>query len=64
VVAVSEGDDDLIGDGDSETETDTGTPLVSTDNETAGLIGGAVAALTGAVVEDEAADDEAADDDF
>lgn len=65
VVAVSEGDDDLIGDGDSETETDTGTPLVSTDNETAGLIGGAVAALTGAVVaDDEAADDEAADDDF
>ncbi|MBA3995005.1 MAG: DNA-directed RNA polymerase subunit beta [Cyanobacteria bacterium DS2.3.42] len=66
VVAVSEADDDLIGDGDSETETDTGIPIVSTDNETAGLIGGAVAALTGAavVVDDEAADDEAADDDF
>ncbi|MCC7530353.1 MAG: DNA-directed RNA polymerase subunit beta [Candidatus Melainabacteria bacterium] len=63
-VAVSEGDDDLIGDGDSDT--DTVSAIVSTDNETAGLIGGAVAALGGAAVvsDDDAIDDEAGDDDF
>jgi DNA-directed RNA polymerase subunit beta len=63
VVAVSEGDDDLIGDGDSDT--DSVSAIVSSDNETAGLIGGAVAALGGAAVaDDDAVDDEAGDDDF
>ncbi len=61
VVAVSEGDDDLIGDADGDSDSDSGTETAASS-----LMQSVVSALGGdsPAADEDAADDEAADDDF